>query len=83
MSAVGRSVIPLKEGRRVTKILLSWTEKSIEAKKEAFREHARPKVGRKARISGTVEHMAPVPSSHKLAQAERKQRQNDPSNNGD
>lgn len=55
-------VIPIKEGRAVARIRLGWWAKDQEQLKAAFAESQRPRVGRRARISGTVEHVDPVPS---------------------
>ncbi|WP_165354819.1 replication initiation protein [Tropicimonas sp. IMCC6043] len=55
LSDVIVSVLPEKRGRRVTGVLIGWEAKDIEGRKAAYQELQRPKVGRKARISGTVE----------------------------
>jgi len=46
-------------GRRVTGVALGWGLKNIEGQKAAFAELQRSRVGRKARITGTVEEMLP------------------------
>lgn len=46
---------PVKEGRRVTKLRLVWYPKGEAERKAASDELNRPKVGRRARISGTVD----------------------------
>lgn len=46
---------PLKRGRKITGINLAWGVKDEAHRVEALRELDRPKVGRKARRSGTVE----------------------------
>lgn len=48
------SVTPTKTGRRVTGVMIGWWRKSTEELQEAWREAQRPKVGRKARLSGQV-----------------------------
>ena len=53
------TVVPEKTGRRVTGILIGWGAKDIEGRKAAYAELQRPRVGRKARITGTVEEMLP------------------------
>lgn len=53
------TVVPEKTGRRVTGILLGWAAKDMEGQKAAYAELQRPRVGRKARITGTVEEMLP------------------------
>ncbi|MBB3713061.1 hypothetical protein FHS00_002662 [Limimaricola variabilis] len=56
------TVAPLKTGRRVTHIRVGWWRKSEEELKAAWAEAQRPKVGRRARIAGQVQHIAPLPS---------------------
>lgn len=56
------SVIPIKEGRRVARVRVAWWPKNESELREAFEESQRSKVGRRARITGTAERIAPVPS---------------------
>ena len=49
------SIAPRKTGRRVTGVIIGWGLKDIEGRKQAYAELQRPRVGRKARISGQVE----------------------------
>lgn len=51
---------PRKIGRTVASVTIAWEEKPQEAKQQARRELARPKVGRKARRDGTAEAVALV-----------------------
>ena len=53
------TVVPEKTGRRVTGVLIGWGAKDIEGRKAAYTELQRTRVGRKARITGTVEEMLP------------------------
>jgi hypothetical protein len=53
------TVVPEKTGRRVTGVLIGWGAKDIEGRKAAYAELQRPRVSRKARITGTVEDMLP------------------------
>ena len=53
------TVAPEKTGRRVTGVLIGWSAKDIEDRKAAYAELQRPRVGPKARITGTVEEMLP------------------------
>jgi len=53
------TIVPEKMGRRVTGVLIGWGLKDIEGKKAAYAELQRPRVGRFARITGTVEEMLP------------------------
>lgn len=54
------SVIPVKSGKRVSGIKMGWWRKTEDELREAYAEAQRPRVGRRARISGRVEHVAPV-----------------------
>jgi hypothetical protein len=59
----GLSVLPVKQGKRVASIKVGWWQKDSEALRAASDELQRSKVGRRARLSGTVEYVAgPVPS---------------------
>jgi hypothetical protein len=49
---------PIKQGKAVTQVRLSWFPKDEAGLKAAFKELQRHRVGRKARISGTVETVA-------------------------
>jgi len=49
------SVEPIKGGRKVTAVIISWWAKTADQMRAADRELRQPKVGRKARIEGTVE----------------------------
>jgi len=55
MASFGVNYMPTKQGRKVVGVRVGWWRKGEEQVKEAFAELNRPKVGRKARISGTVE----------------------------
>ena len=52
------SVLPTKTGRSVTGVKIGWSPKSNEELAEAWKEAQRPKVGRKARLSGRAETVA-------------------------
>ena len=54
---------PIKRGKKVAEVRLSWFKKEpfSPAEKAAAREVNRTKVGRKARISGTTEQIAAAP----------------------
>ena len=49
------SVVPQKVGKRIESVLLSWGMKDLEGRRAAWEELQRPKVGRRARLSGNVE----------------------------
>ena len=51
------TIVPEKMGRRVTGVLIGWGLKDVEGKKAAYAELQRPRVGRLARITGTVEEL--------------------------
>jgi len=46
---------PKKRGKRVSHIVMAWHWKSTDRRREAWAELRRPRVGRKARLEGTVE----------------------------
>ncbi|MEP5555452.1 MAG: replication initiation protein [Paracoccaceae bacterium] len=49
------SLIPTKTARKITGVRIGWAVKDETGKREAYKELQRPKVGRMARITGTVE----------------------------
>lgn len=66
------SVLPIKQGKRVTQIMVGWMAKSPEALQLAQDEADRPKVGRRARIAGNVEAVAPItPSLPRILRRDR------------
>jgi plasmid replication initiation protein len=68
----GLAVMPVKQGKKVVKIKFAWWKKSEAELKEAYAEGQRPKVGRRARIAGTVEYVsAPVVSEDRIARRGR------------
>jgi len=52
--------LPVKEGKRVVQIKVGWMHKDPDALQEAIREVENTKIGRKARITGLVETIAPL-----------------------
>lgn len=57
------SVLPIKQGKKVAQIKVGWRKKDSDALLEAQREMERSKIGRRARLAGTVEYVAdPMPS---------------------
>ena len=69
------NVLPIKECRRVAQILVGWAHKDAAALQKAMNEVESTKVGRKARISGTVEHvLPPVQSIKRLMRTDRIER---------
>ena len=72
LASFGVSVLPIKQGKRVTQIRVGWWTKEGEALRDAFDELQRSKVGRRARITGTAEHVSePTPSISRLMRAGR------------
>jgi len=68
-------IVPVKEGRRVASIHIGWWKKTAEEQQQAWEEVRRPKVGRKARINGAVEHVTePYPSQNQLSRNVRTNR---------
>lgn len=63
LSPFAVEIEPIKQGRKVVKVRVSWSKKEpfSPAEKAAAREVNRSRVGRKARITGTAEHVAPAP----------------------
>ena len=55
------SVEPIKTGRKVTGVRLAWSRKDTESVHLVWNELQRPRVGRKARLAGTVETVDFVP----------------------
>ncbi len=56
------TVVPQKQGKRIMSVLLGWGMKDLEGRRAAWEELQRPRIGRRARISGTVEQ---IPFSEK------------------
>lgn len=57
LSDFGCSVEPVTAGRKVVKVRLSWWKKNIDEIKAAFRELQSSKIGRRARLRGTVDRI--------------------------
>jgi hypothetical protein len=62
LAPFGVSVKPVKQGKKVVQIKVGWWTKDASALREAFDELHRSRVGRRARISGTVEYVSELPS---------------------
>lgn len=62
IASFGCHVEPIKVGRKIGQIRLAWWQKDISGLKDAYAELQRPRVGRKARISGEVENIMGLPS---------------------
>lgn len=59
LAAFRVDIEPITSGRKVTGVSLTWWGKTDEELRDAWDEVHRPKLGRRARISGTVEVLAP------------------------
>lgn len=67
LAPFGLSVVPVKQGKRVVQIKIGWWSKDGSALTDAWNEIQRPRLGRRARIDNTVEHVAdPMPSISRL-----------------
>jgi hypothetical protein len=72
LAAFTIGILPIKEGKRIVQINVGWMHKDAAALQAAITEVESTKIGRKARISGTVEHVAPpIQSIGRLMRTER------------
>lgn len=65
IASFGCQVEPLKVGKKVEKVRVAWWRKDLDGLKEAYAELQRPKVGRRARISGEAEQIVELASLFK------------------
>lgn len=73
LAAFSMNVLPVKQGKKVAEIRIGWWQKDASALRNAWEETQRTRVGRRARISGTVESVAAVlPSINRMMRDERK-----------
>ena len=65
LSAFTVNIEPVKVGRAVTRVRMSWAKKAAfsAAERNAVAEVNRAKVGRKARLSGSVETVVDAPKA--------------------
>jgi len=67
LAPFGVSLLPVKRGKKVVEMLVGWSPKDTPSLKAAFEEMQRTRIGRKARIAGTVEHvLAPSASIERI-----------------
>ncbi len=52
------SVLPIKKGKKVDQIMIGLGAQDDDARHEALRERDRPRIGRRARLTNRVEHVA-------------------------
>jgi plasmid replication initiation protein len=73
LAAFAIGVLPVKEGKRVVHIMVNWIHKDADALQAAMKEAENTKLGRKARISGTVVGTIapPIQSVPRLMRSER------------
>lgn len=57
------ALVPMKTGKKVTHVRLSWWPKTQSEQRDAFAELQRSRVGRKARIADKVEMVLPATAS--------------------
>ena len=66
------TILPVKSGKKVTRIHISWWNKNNEEMAAAWQEVNRPKVGRRARISGHTDYVhEPIQSQNRLVREGR------------
>lgn len=71
------SIVPVKTGKKVTHIRVGWWPKEKAELEAAWREVNRPKIGRKARISGTAMTVTEAyPSQNRLVRNSRQEVRN-------
>jgi hypothetical protein len=72
LAPFGVSLVPVKQGKRVVQIRVGWWAKEADALRDAWNEMQRSKVGRRARIAGTIEHVhAPLSSIKRVTRDAR------------
>lgn len=71
------SVLPVKAGKKVTRLRVSWWNKNRDEMDAAWRELHQPKIGRRARISGQADQVhvhEAMPSQNRLLREDRRVR---------
>lgn len=67
LAPFGVGILPVKQGKKVVAIKVGWWRKDVEAINAAWSEAQRSRVGRKARIAGTVDFvLTPKPSVDRI-----------------
>lgn len=62
LASFGCRIEPKRTGRKVTGVRLYWWRKDVAGLREAYAELQRPKVGRRARLTGDIEDVVETPS---------------------
>jgi hypothetical protein len=68
------TVLPIKEGKKVARLRIGWWNKNKDEMNAAWQELHRPKVGRRARITGQVDHVQvheALPSQNRMLREDR------------
>lgn len=55
LSNIDAQYFEIKEGRKVAKLDIAWRAKDVDGLKASYAERKRPRLGRKARLSGEIE----------------------------
>ncbi|HLN24980.1 MAG TPA: replication initiation protein [Patescibacteria group bacterium] len=76
LAAFGVGIRPLKTGRKVSGVVLTWWGKNEDELREAWSEIQRPKIGRKARLEGKAEQtvtasLPPLDEVRRIGQSSR------------
>jgi hypothetical protein len=75
LAPFGITIVPVKQGKKVVQINIGWWQKDADALRAAWNELHATRLGRKARIAGTVERIsAPLPSLQRMLRADRLER---------
>jgi hypothetical protein len=62
IASFGCRIEPIKQGRKVIAVRVFWWRKDVDGLKEAYAELQRPKVGRRARLTGETPTLPPSPT---------------------
>jgi hypothetical protein len=72
LAPFGLTILPVKQGKKVVQINIGWWQKDADALRAAWDELHATRLGRKARIAGTVDRItAPLPSIQRMMRADR------------
>lgn len=69
------TVLPIKKGKKVDQIMIGWAHKTDDERHEALRERDRPRIGRRARLTNRVDHVAEAtPSIGRMLRRDQRKR---------
>ncbi len=75
LASFSLSLLPVKQGKRVASVMVMWLPKDAQGIRDAYDESERPRIGRRARIAGSVEQVLPPSASiTRILREDRKQR---------